>query len=382
MFDYLEVLSTFAEVHLITLLDERTPDLLDEIHEVVHQVIAVPWSPALATRLAHSLGACLRSGRPRPLVNRRFVDTVNQAAARGGFDMLQADWTEVARWIRPPPGTPFVCGAHDLRSKVLSRAAALARGTRERTLARWRWRRAAEQEAALFRRANLILTLSRSDAAWVRESTGRNQTLAVVYRRALESATPPAWATRRQDQLLYVGDFGRPVNQRAAELLARDVLPRVRARHPAARLVLAGRRPPPELRSLAELPGVDVTGAIPDLAAVYRSSGVMVCPMDVGGGIHVKMVEAMSWGLPVVTTPVGNDGIAGSRGTSILVERFPDGMAHACSDLIDHPVKAERIGSAGCAHVRDTFGRERAERDVATALERALHPTPEPTSAA
>jgi len=370
-FQYLEALARLADVHVVTLAPRARESWLEPLRAVAAGTTVVPWSPSVPVQLgryAAHVARGPRRGALRPVVNRPFLDAVHAALARGGYDLVQVDWTEVARQVRVAGGTPFVCGVHDVREKVAARQLARAHGLLRRRAARRRLARVRREEVELFERATCVLTLSESDARRVRELAPRARARAAVYKRADAGAEPPAWSAREPATLLYVGDFGRRVNRDAVERLVREVLPVLRARDSRVRLRLAGGRASGAFRRRMEHAGVEVDGYASSLASAYRTATVLAAPIDVGGGLHIKLVEAMSHGLPVVTTPVGNDGLAAPPGEAVRIGRTAAELAEACAELVAHPARADALGRAGRAHVLRTVSEERAVEAIRRTL--------------
>ena len=141
-----------------------------------------------------------------------------------------------------------------------------------------------------------------------------------------------------------------PPTANAVRRLMTRVWPRVLQRRPDARLLLAGtgmeRDAFPEL---PVLPGVEWLGHVSSAAEFVRSLGVLVYPLDRGSGTKVKVLEALALGVPVVTTPLGAEGIIGRQG--IVAETSDDALADAVRELLDDPA-ARRI-AADAAH--ETF---------------------------
>jgi O-antigen biosynthesis protein len=122
--------------------------------------------------------------------------------------------------------------------------------------------------------------------------------------------------------ILFVAGFKHPPNEDAAAWLVEQVMPRVWAQRPDARLTLAGSHPTKRVRGLAGAQ-VTVTGSLSEdaLLRCYQRARVAVIPLRIGAGVKFKTVEAMARGLPLVTTPVGVQGL----------DRLPAGMqVHEC----------------------------------------------------
>jgi glycosyltransferase involved in cell wall biosynthesis len=145
---------------------------------------------------------------------------------------------------------------------------------------------------------------------------------------------PPSGAAREAATLLFTGNYEYPPNVDAALILARDILPKVRATIPDVKLWLVGNAPPPELQALAS-DVVTVTGHVPDLRPYLAAATVFVCPLRLGAGIKNKVLEALALGLPVVATPLSVDGIAVENGRDALIaelHELPDAVIRLLRD--------------------------------------------------
>ncbi len=109
--------------------------------------------------------------------------------------------------------------------------------------------------------------------------------------------------------LLFVGSFRHQPNLRAANWLLRDIYPRLRNRIPEATLKLVGLTPPSDLFDLAHAVGAEVHADVPDLAPFYQDARVVVVPIQTGGGVRVKILEACAASRPIVTTTIGAEGL-------------------------------------------------------------------------
>ena len=129
-------------------------------------------------------------------------------------------------------------------------------------------------------------------------------------------------ATSRQ--IVFVGLMDYYPNVQAATTFARGIWPRVREKLPDARLFLVGATPSPEVRALAEIEGVTVTGTVPDVRPYYRDALAAIVPLRSGGGTRLKILEAMAAGIPVISTALGAEGLAVTPGRDILMADADD----------------------------------------------------------
>lgn len=133
--------------------------------------------------------------------------------------------------------------------------------------------------------------------------------------------------------LLYVGTMSWEPNARAAVFLADAVLPKVREQFPSCRLRIVGRDPTPEVRALAARPGVEIAGRVADMAPHLAEASMLAVPLESGGGTRLKILEAFAAGLPVVSTPIGCEGIDAAADVHLLVTERAGFVDAVCCGL-------------------------------------------------
>jgi glycosyltransferase involved in cell wall biosynthesis len=158
--------------------------------------------------------------------------------------------------------------------------------------------------------------------------------------------------SRDRGLIVFTGVMSYAPNVTAAEVLARDVLPRVRRSLPSTRLALVGRDPAPQVWALRELPGVEVVGEVPDLRPWLSRAGAYVCPMLTGTGIKNKLLEAMANGLPCVASPLALRGLRVTPGKQVLVGSSADEIALHLVTVLNDESRARTLGDAGRSYVR------------------------------
>ena len=181
----------------------------------------------------------------------------------------------------------------------------------------------------------------------------RNEVSIVLNGIDTEFFQPRPLAPKQYD-VLFCGNMGYHPNVDAACFLAEEIMPLVRARHPAARLLIAGTTPAPRVRALASAQ-VEVSGWVPDIRAAYAAARVFVAPMRVGTGLQNKLLEAMAMQLPCVTTPLANNALGGISGQQLCVAEGGEALADAISTLLDDAAAAAQIAARGLDFVKTSY---------------------------
>ncbi len=217
--------------------------------------------------------------------------------------------------------------------------------------------RMAAAEHTLWRQADAVLYPSADETTHVRtwlDGAGLSQVQALTVPLYALPAPQPVAPTARSG-VLFVAGFAHPPNEDAATWFVHEVWPRLRARYPALTLTLVGAAPTETVRALAG-DGITVTGWVSDaaLAAHYAGARVAAVPLRFGAGMKGKLVEALHHGVPVVTTPVGAQGLADAGFLSVHAEA--EAFADAVSVLLDDDARWQAQADAGQAFVAERFG--------------------------
>jgi len=219
-----------------------------------------------------------------------------------------------------------------------------------------------ELELALVRTCDATLVVSPYEQRVLQEAVPGAHTWLLPNVHPVVGARP---GPEERDGLLFVGSYQHPPNVDAARWAARAVLPLVRARRPGARLRLVGNRPPPALFALSAdgdrdragagdgagdgAAGIDVMGWVADLRPLHDSARVLIAPLRYGAGVKGKIGEALSVGLPVVTTPVGAEGMGLVHGETALIAAGADAFAEAVLQVCDDDALWSRLSRQGRA---------------------------------
>ena len=149
------------------------------------------------------------------------------------------------------------------------------------------------------------------------------------------------------DTLSFIGRMDYYPNQECMFDFCRNTLPLIQEKRPGAKLLIVGADPSPAVNKLGELPGVTVTGSVPDVRPYILRSAAMVAPLNIARGTQNKILEAMAMGVPVVTSPAGAGGVDALDEEHFLVGDGPQAYAAACLRLMGDAGERDRLARAG-----------------------------------
>ncbi len=229
-------------------------------------------------------------------------------------------------------------------------------------------------EWAMWRDADAVLYPSDEETAhvqgWLRDNGGDAHALTVPLYGYPEVAGDLAQTLASRQDILFVAGFAHPPNVDAARWLVDEILPRVWLRHPGVRLHLVGSNPAPDVRALAG-ERVLVTGHVSEaeLEACYARCRVAAAPLRFGGGMKGKVLEAMRHGLPMVTTPVGVQGLSAAA----FLPHAEDAarLADAICALLDDDAHWCAVSRASTAFIQAHYSEQALRRALEDALGQA-----------
>src|SRR5260370_39973806 len=154
--------------------------------------------------------------------------------------------------------------------------------------------------------------------------------------------------------MLVFEKFGKVKKEEGLEWLARRVLPFVIEKGRQARFVIFGSEPPPK-HSLPDLgPAIELRGFVEDVREPLGSYAGFVCPILSGSGMRVKLLEAFSAGIPVISTRVGAEGLTARDGESCALADDPVEFAAKIVELFNDPAKARQLARQAREQVEST----------------------------
>ena len=162
---------------------------------------------------------------------------------------------------------------------------------------------------------------------------------------------PERHRSRRPDTtftFLFVGSMQYYPNEDAVMFFCNDVLPILRkAANAPFRVIVVGTWPSDHVKALTRVPEVDVTGEVPEVGPYYYAADAAIVPVRVGGGTRIKILEALSYQLPVVSTRIGAEGLGVTDGEDLFLVEGAEAFANRCVTLMKNRGLADAMASAG-----------------------------------
>jgi len=263
---------------------------------------------------------------------------------------------------------PIVYVAHNVESAVLEQAAArLPAGSLRRLAAGVDFGRMQRIETELLARATRVVLIGAADAAL---PAMRRVAEKVVLWPELPQLKSPRWSYPGGKRLLFVGSAKYFPNKDAIEWLIERLLPALRAVDPDIALDIVGTEWE-EMGTGTAPAGATFHGFVSDrmLDELHRSAAMFVCPVVLGAGIKIKMLEAASYGLPSAATPASLAGIDFLTGIALSIERDAPGQAaRAIAALLDEPARLDALSAAGVEALHSTIAARVSLLDHARAV--------------
>lgn len=357
--------------HAITLATFVRPSelpYLDAISNLGIEVFSVPIRRSRLADVGYLLSSLLT--RKSFLVERDNISAmrrlVSQLVAERHFDIIHADQFTMSQFI-PTFGAKGkrpkrIFDAHNANWSVIERIRENAPFYQKPMLALEQQRLKAyegqivstfEHTLAVTEIDRQLLIEAAASVNNTHDAAGRIITVPIAVD---TQALKPVNRQPESMHILTLGSLHYQPNADGIRWFLQEILPRIRSELPQTAITIIGKHPPADFIQLAEQDDqVTVTGYVPDLTPYLEQSAVMVIPVRAGGGMRVRILEAFSHGMPVVTTTTGLEGIDAHPGQDVLVADEPVDFARQVIRLLKDPALQESLSTGGRRLVEEKY---------------------------
>ena len=295
---------------------------------------------------------------------------VSEALAREQYDLIMVHCSSVAQYVDRVSGIPKILDFGDMDSQKWLEYARykpfpLSLGYRLEGA------KLEFAERRLARRFDLCTATTRAE--WETLNSYETGVASDWFPNGVDSEYfAPSDEPYESDLLTFVGRMDYYPNQECMFDFCSNVLPKLQARRPSLQLAIVGADPTPAVRRLAELPGVVVTGSVPDVRPYLRRSALMVAPLNIARGTQNKILEAMAMGVPVVTSRIAAGGVDASSPEHLLATATVQETTEAVLRIIENPAERQRLAAAGRARILSHHAWDKSMQRLDAIIDRCL----------
>jgi glycosyltransferase involved in cell wall biosynthesis len=311
-----------------------------------------PKGLSLYTRLL----ANLFSEHPFSVTKHRtksFGEHVRRLVRKEKIDLIQCEWSPLASNLEGfgiGAGIPVLLIAHNVENLIWKRVWENAENPFSRLFFKKQYEKFERFEQTVSKQFPSCVAVSREDAAILKRDLGFGDVNVVENGVDIDYFSRNAFTPRRRDfpTVVFSGAMDWRPNVDASVYFIREVLPLLRQVEKDVRFVVAGRNPAPSIRSSAAgIHGIEITGTVEDIRPYLVCADVVVVPLRIGGGSRLKILEAMSVEMPVVSTTIGAEGLEVTDRVDISIADTPRQMADSILRLIRNPEDGRKLGRNG-----------------------------------
>jgi len=310
------------------------------------RVIAIP-RPPLYTPIKLLQGVVGRW--PLPVVNYycpRMAAALRQLLSEQTFDIVHFESMNMVGYLpileSLSPASSRMLDWHNIDSELMERHAESNPFGPRKLYAQLTARRTYSLETRMLASLDGHIVCSERERVTLRKRSP-NARIAVINNGVDVTSFQTARAAAANESLIFVGQMSYQPNIEGALYFVRSVWPAVRKRFPSLRLRIVGANPAPAVRALASEPNVEVTGTVPDVRPYYADALAAIVPLLTGAGTRLKILEAMAANVPVISTPIGAEGLEVEDGKQILLASTPDEWLASLAELYGHAERTAEL---------------------------------------
>lgn len=298
------------------------------------------------------------------LFEKKLSDCLKQVC----FDIVIAEWTPYAVYLKEVTGAKKVIVAHNLEYRIWERYYLNESNLFKKWYIGKQLKKVRRFEVDSFAAVDAVTAVSPIEAEEIARY-GRELTVEVVPNGVDLDYFGGEGVETDNSSMIFVGSMNWRPNQDAIQFFVRDIFPLIKKDINNAKTVFVGQDPPASILKLGDTAGIEIVGRVDDVRPFVRKAGVYVVPLRIGGGTRLKILEALAMKKAVVSTSVGAEGIAVTPEVNILIGNSPEEFASQVKRVISDENLRNKLGDAGRELVEKNYGWDR----IAGTLEKFLH---------
>ena len=353
-YNFIKSLSSQHQIHLISFIsNEKEKENIEPLKSFCQDIQVITQS-----KLQSILSVALNIWRPLPLQalyyrSSQMQSLVKEKLSKLSFDLIFVHLFRMAPFVENLQHTYRVVDLTDVISREIKRSLSY-RGIASRLLYTYENPRIQHYEQYVASKFEEIWLISEADKQELTKACPEAN-IQVINNGVETEIFYPIDIPDRENILMFLGHMGVPHNIDAATSLAESIYPIVKRQIPDCKLWIVGAEPTPAVMKLGKIPGVTVTGFVPDINVYLNRATVFCAPLRFAAGVQFKVVQAMAAGRPVVTTSIVNEGLGAHPGEDLIIADTPEETARQIIWLFQQPNAAQKLGQAAHRFVTTKF---------------------------
>lgn len=298
--------------------------------------------------------------------NRSFGENLKSFSEDREIDIAVFEGLGVAQYRDSIPGVPSVLYEHNVEYEIVDQLVSSLRrsplmilngkvdeklrnlwffffGEREKRLVR-------KFELNALKKFNLLITCSERDADILKKDLKDTPNLTIPWCVEIPDKFTKI-ANRRIYNLVFVGSMQWVPNRDAIIWFVKEVFPLIKRELNNIKLIIVGSYMSKDIQAFNNKEDIVVKGFVPDISKIWLETDIFIAPIRFGSGVNVKVIEAMSYGIPVITTSMGAEGIEAINGEHFIISNTPEEFLHDIKFLIKNPEIRKYIGGKARKYV-------------------------------
>jgi len=324
----------------VTSEDIRAIEKICELILFKHSTLNTPQR--ILTSLVHQTPLYLNKH-----LNNKIKEYISKILKSRTFDIIHADHSSMlplALWLKDKFNIPVGVRLHNIEWMIWKRYAdAFPKGSPKRFYLARQAKLLRAAESKMYQQADFCFAITEYD---MQRALSMAPTAKIVV--ASAGVNPEEWsitegAAKNPNELIIATSYNWIHNVNAIRWFLEETFPLIRKEIPDAELTLIGKNPPGWLENFKNK-NVNIVGYVPKVQPYLNRASVYIAPLFVGGGIRIKILEAMAMNLPVVATTVSSEGIKAGAGNGLLIADDKEKFAEICIELLNNPEKTIALG--------------------------------------
>lgn len=283
-----------------------------------------------------------------------FTAALERHLARVPFDLVVCDGVYNVQNLPEAPGVPVLLNKDDVAYVIMERHLAVQGSRAARAYGALEVRKVRAWERRACSRVSAVLACSEHDRGIIQALAPRARVF--VAPNVVDTTHYLPTGTPEPRTVLFQGGMEWHPNRDGVHFFVTQILPELQRFVPDVTFRVAGRCPSEEFRRRYErVPGVQFTGAVPDMRAEIAKAAVCVVPLRVGSGTRLKILEAGAMGKPMVSTRLGAEGLDFVDGDEMVLADTPNAFAAAVAALLGDEPRRQSMGRAARLRVEKGY---------------------------